>query len=167
MSNDLAPLLDIYRQTTEQQRQLHDELIARQDAAQEIQRKQQADLEKRTELSDQYKDISSKVGSVVERDFSLLGTYLDNYNKDLENAHAIELGLDAPHASSSLARDLALGQEMRWLDSGPDFAAEEREFHQEDRDITQNDNLETNPHYQAHQSEALRQSPRLNQNRLS
>ncbi len=160
-------LRDIHGQTMAQEQRLHDDLMARQDAADRLQAKHQEELERRTELTDQYKDVASKVGSIVERDFSVLGAYLDNYNKDLENAHAIELGLDAPHATTELSQDLSVTRDMRWLDSGPDFDAEERDFQREDREISQNDRHDLNSNYQARESAAAHQSPRLSQIRVT
>ncbi|QQR80563.1 MAG: hypothetical protein IPJ69_14960 [Deltaproteobacteria bacterium] len=141
MPNDLAPLVEMYRQTMAQQQQYQNDLLARSDLAQAQQAKQQQDLEKRTEISDQVKDVYNNVGNIVTRDFHTLEAFLTDYNNNLENERAHELGVDAPHASTDLAPALVNAHEERWSFDTPSFSEEERQFAEEDRQLAENDTI--------------------------
>ena len=135
--NSLSQITDIFRQQAAQQQRNQDDLNARADAAQALQTRRQDSLERKTVISDQVKDVYSHVANIVSRDFNTLGDYLTSFNNDLENSRAHELGLDAPHASVSMAPDLPTHEE-RW-ERPPSFEDEEREFRNADRHLLSDD----------------------------
>ncbi len=139
--NALNEMGQIYRQFMAQEERQQADLLARADAAQEKQLKQQKDLQTRSEIAEKVKDVYSSVGNDVTRDSNTLAAYLTDYNNHLENEHAQKLGVEAPHASGDLAPALVNAHEERWSFETPSFSEEERQFTREDRQLTEDDHL--------------------------